>query len=110
MNAETGGPASAGPGPPKVAPTRFNAGERRLEFASQVCVRNPMSRTVAIVLTLIVASTTSASRSAAQAPSPQDGQIRGWLDAVAQHRPGEADAAASQALDWTLNDVERLLP
>src|SRR5688572_6476188 len=69
---------------------------------------NRMSKTVAVVVTLAVASFTSASRPAAQAVS-SDG-LNMWLDAVAQHRPGEIDAAVVLAARWTTADLERLLP
>lgn len=69
---------------------------------------NRMSKTVAVVVTLAVASFTSASRPAAQ-PVSSDG-LNMWLDAVAQHRPGEIDAAVVLAARWTTADLERLLP
>src|SRR5688572_29437454 len=68
-----------------------------------------MSKTIAIVDTLAVACMTGASRPSAQG-LPTEDALRRWLDAVAQHRPGEADAAAALAASWTGADLERLLP
>ena len=67
-----------------------------------------MKRTV-IVITVVTALTISTARPDAQGDA-QDDILRTWLAAVAQHRPGNADAAASLAAQWTAGDLERLLP
>ena len=68
-----------------------------------------MSKTLAVVVIVAAASISSASRPAAQAPSSGD-ELRTWSEAVAQHRPGDIDAAVTMAARWTAADLERLIP
>jgi len=68
-----------------------------------------MSTTRVISVTLVAALTIGAAQPRAQGVSEND-LLRTWLSAVVQHRPGQADAAASLVAQWSAADVERLLP
>ena len=68
-----------------------------------------MSTTRILSVALVAALTIGATQPRAQAASEGD-LLRTWLSAVVQHRPGQADAAASLVAQWSAADVERLLP
>jgi tetratricopeptide (TPR) repeat protein len=62
-----------------------------------------------VVIVAFAALSVSAAQPLAQGKS-EDDQLRLWLAAVAQHRPGDADAAAAVVAQWSAADIERLLP
>jgi tetratricopeptide (TPR) repeat protein len=68
-----------------------------------------MSTTRILSVALVSALTIGAAQPRAQVVSDGD-LLRTWLSAVVQHRPGQADAAASLVAQWSASDVERLLP
>src|SRR5688572_18808626 len=68
-----------------------------------------MSTTRILSVALVTALTIGASHPQAQSV-PEGDLLRTWLSAVVQHRPGQADAAASLVAHWSAADVERLLP
>lgn len=73
-----------------------------------------MSTTRVFSLALVTALTIGFSTAVAAQPQaqsvPEGDLLRTWLSAVVQHRPGQADAAATLVAQWSAADVERLLP